>query len=79
MSRSTAEVKTAIDALDPDAPYALEIRAVLTRAYAEACEDEDYWEQEGKPHLRTFLKTTPLGLAVLDLARAINDNAKELT
>jgi len=75
MGIPTAAVGKAVDALPEETPFAKEIRAVLSHAYAEACEDEEYWIEQGKPHLRTFLKTTPLGLAIRDLADAINEEA----
>lgn len=71
--RSTNEVGVAVDNLPEGIPFAGEIRAVLSRAYAEAREGEEYWEAVGESHLRTFLKTTPLGLAILDLARTVNE------
>lgn len=73
--RPTSEVGVAVDSLPEGIPFAGEIRTVLSRAYAEACEDENYWIEQGKPHLRTFLKTTPLGLAILELARKVNKEA----
>jgi len=72
-ARSTREVGAASDNVPDGIPFAGEIRAVLSCAYAEACEDEDYWAEQGKPHLRTFLKTSPLGLAILDLAEKVNE------
>jgi len=72
MTNPTDTVKNAINALPADVPYAEEIRRVLKLAWVEAKEDEDYWEEQGKPHLRTFLKTTPLGLSILHLAEVIN-------
>lgn len=54
-------------------PFSEEVRLVLVAAFVEAREDEEYWQEQGKPHLRTFLKTTPLGLAILALARKVNE------
>lgn len=68
---TTNQVEDAIKALDPTLPFATEIKVVLERAWVQALEDEDYWVEAGKPHLRTFLKTTPLGLAIVDLATSI--------
>jgi len=73
VNKSTKEVDDAVSRLDPQTPYYAEIQAILIRAVSEATDDELYWAEEGKPHLRTFLKTTPLGLAILDLARKINE------
>lgn len=73
MTNPTDTVNNAINTLSADVPYAEEIRRVLTLAWVEAREDEDYCEEQGKPHLRTFLKTTPLGLSILRLAEAINE------
>jgi len=71
--RSTNEVGMAVDNLPEGIPFAGEIRTLLSRAYAEAREDEEHWIEQDMPHLRTFLKTTPLGLAILDLARTVNE------
>lgn len=68
---TTNQVKDAINALDPTLPFAAEIKEVLERAWVEAIEDEEYWSVAEKPELRTFLKTTPLGLAIVDLATSI--------
>lgn len=68
---TTNQVNDAIKALDPHIPFAGEIKEVLKRAWVQAVEDEDHWIEEGKPHLRTFLKTSPLGLAIVDLATSI--------
>lgn len=74
---TTNLVEDALKAVSPDSKYGIEIIQILSSAWVQAREDEDYWEAEGKPHLRTFLKTTPLGLAIVDLARAILDNSEE--
>lgn len=71
MRKSTQTVKTAIYLVPHSIPFSEEIRTVLERAYGEAWEQELYWESEEKPYLRTFLKTTPLGLAILELAEKI--------
>lgn len=71
---TTREVDEAARLIPDDLPYAEELRTLLNRAVAQALEDEDYWIEEGKPHLRTFLKITPVGLAIVELARAILDN-----
>lgn len=71
---TTNQVENAASLIPDDVPYAEQLRAVLNRAWMQAIEDEEYWVVEGQPHLRTFLKTTPLGLAIVDLANAILDN-----
>lgn len=74
--RSTQEVEDALKAIPADMPFRGEVYKVLSSAAFEAWEQEQFWEEEGKPHLRTFLKTTLLGGAILELARAINEEAK---
>ena len=69
--KTTNQVAEAIRLLDPDTPFSREIKELLMRAHSEAEEQEEYWREEGKPYLRTFLKTTPLGLAIVDLAASI--------
>lgn len=60
-----------------DNDYRPEIIAVLERAWVEAIEQREEMDAEGLTHLRTFLKTTPLGLAILDLAHSIiGENAR---
>lgn len=76
MGKATSEVGVAVDNLPEGTPYAAEIRAILSRAYAQALEDEAYWAEMGKPYLRTFLGTTPLGIAILELAYKVNEGAK---
>lgn len=71
---TTNQVDDAARLIPDDLPYANELRTLLSRAVAEAWDDEDAWEALGTPHLRTFLKTTPLGLAIVDLANAIIDS-----
>ncbi|QDP65479.1 MAG: hypothetical protein Tp182DCM212571_97 [Prokaryotic dsDNA virus sp.] len=73
MNASIQEVRDAATRLPAETPYYEQIQNVLLRAVSQATDDELYWEEMGKPHLRTFLKTTPLGLAILDLARTINN------
>lgn len=68
---TTNQVDAARRAIDDNLPYAEELRTLLSRAVGQAWEDEEHWEEEGMPHLRTFLKTTPVGLAIVDLANAI--------
>lgn len=70
---TTNRVEEASRLIPEDAPYAEQLRALLQRAVSQAWEDEEYWIEEGKPYLRTFLKTTPVGLAIVDLAYAILD------
>lgn len=72
MNASIQEVRDAVTHLPQETPYYEQIQNVLLRAVSQATDDELYWEEMGKPHLRTFLKTTPLGLAILDLAGTIN-------
>lgn len=72
---STNEVAAAADVIPDDAPYATELRNLLNRAVAEAFEDELYWSDSGKPHLRTFLNTTPVGIAIVELANAILESS----
>lgn len=45
--------------------------AVLRRAAAEHYDDEAHWQEVGKSHLRTFLKTSPIGIAAVELARSV--------
>lgn len=75
---TTNQVARASALIPDDLPYADELRTLLSRAVGDALEDEEHWEEEGMPHLRTFLKTTPVGLAIVDLANAIlKDNAND--
>lgn len=71
--RTTSRVEEASKLIPDDAPYADQLRALFQRAVSQAWEDEEYWIEEGKPYLRTFLRTTPVGLAIVDLANAILD------
>lgn len=71
---TTNQVNDAARAIADDLPYADQLRTLLSRAVSQAMDDEDYWAEEGKPHLRTFLKTTILGHAIVDLANAILDS-----
>lgn len=71
---TTNQVDQAARLITDDTPYAEELRTLLNRAVGQALEDEEYWKTEGKTHLRTFLKTTPVGLAIVGLANAILDN-----
>lgn len=45
--------------------------AILTAARVEEEEAEDYWAEQGKPHLRGPAKIVPVNRAALELARAI--------
>lgn len=72
--KTTNEVEKARDLIRDDMPYAEELRNLLSRAVSQAWDDEEYWIEEGKPHLRTFLKTTILGHAIVDLAHKIIEN-----
>ncbi len=69
--KTTNEVEEAARRIPDSMDYSDELRNLLSRAVSQAWEDEDVWEGLGTPHLRTFLKTTPLGLAIVDLANAI--------
>lgn len=69
--KTTNEVDEAARRIPDSMDYSDELRTLLKRAVAQAWDDEAYWKGQGKPHLRTFLKTTPLGLAIVDLANAI--------
>lgn len=71
MDKSIKTVQNAADEISNDMPFAEELRAILNRASAQAQDDQDLFEGMGMPHLRTFLKVSPLGLAILDLADAI--------
>lgn len=73
---TTNQVARASDLIPDDLPYADELRTLLNRAVGDALGDEEHWEEKGMPHLRTFLKTTPVGLAIVDLANAILDNTE---
>lgn len=69
--KTTNEVDEAARRIPDSMDYSTELRNLLSRAVSQAWDDEDDFEQMGMPHLRTFLKTTPLGLAIVDLANAI--------
>ncbi len=69
--KTTNTVDLAARRIPDSMDYSDELRNLLSRAVSQAWDDEEYWEGQGKPHLRTFLKTTPLGLAIVDLAMAI--------
>lgn len=61
----TAELVVAMRrAVDP-------LIALMRRAAAEHYDDEAHWQEAGKPHLRTFLKTSPIGLAAVEVARSV--------
>ena len=74
--QTTQEVNDAYWNVPQGIPFAEQIQDVLGRAAFQAWEQEMFWQEQGTPHLRTFLKTTPLGIAILELARAINEEAK---
>lgn len=76
MKTPNQSVHQAIENLSASIPFADEIRVVLERAWVEAEEKDRAMEEAGLGHLRNFLKTTPLGIAICDLADAINDAAK---
>lgn len=69
--KTTNEVDEAARRIPDSTDYSNELRTLLSRAVAQAWDDEEEFEQMRMPHLRTFLKTTPLGLAIVDLANAI--------
>lgn len=73
--KTTNEVEKARDLIRDDMPYAEELRNLLSRALAQAWDDEDDFKEMGKAHFRTFLKTTPLGLAIVDLAYKIIEDS----
>lgn len=61
--KTTNAVEEAARLIPDSMDYSDELRTLLNLAVSQAWDEEEYWEKEGKPHLRTFLKTTPLGLA----------------
>lgn len=69
--KTTNTVDEAARRIPDSVDYSTELRNLLSRAVSQAWEDEEYLVDVGMPHLRTFLKTTPLGLAIVDRAMAI--------
>lgn len=69
--KTTNTVDEAARRIPDSMDYSDELRTLLSRAVAQAWDDEEEFEQMRMPHLRTFLKTTPLGLAIVDLANVI--------
>lgn len=69
--KTTNAVDDAARRIPDSMDYSDELRNLLSRAVSQAWDNEEDFEEMGKPHLRTFLKTTPLGLAIVDLANAI--------
>ena len=59
--KTTNAVDEAARRIPDSTDYSNELRTLLSRAVEQAWDDEEYWGDVGKPHLRTFLKTTPLG------------------
>lgn len=77
MDKPIETLNTAI-AVARDNDYRPEVIAVLERAWLQAVEDREEMDAAGRTHLRTFLKTTPLGLAILDLADSIMQGQHEI-
>lgn len=77
MRKSTETVERAVSRVPIGTPHREAIQRVLQAAANEARESEDEFEGMGLSHLRTFLKVTQTGLAILALAEEVLANYEE--